>query len=141
MEVGILKTEIFFLNETIDELREELDDVLFDGEDELPPSRTNPDDDEWGDERDDCEECGKWVVGEGTVCDDCLGHKPTTYMVDPPSGWKFGFPKACTRGALDSAAELDLWLEENGYPEHEIRLWQNSPNYGCVPCRVWKYES
>lgn len=154
MEVGILKAEIDILNETIDELREELDDVLFDGEDELPPSRTNPDDeewgttppqphttvwdeDEWGDERDDCEECGRYLSPkEGVLCGDCLGHKPTTYMVDPPSGWKYGFPKVCRR-ALD-AADLDLWLEANGYPRKEIEFWQDAPKFGHVPCQVWK---
>ena len=33
-------------------------------------------------------------------------------MVDPPSGWKYGFPKP----APTKVENLRVWLEENGYP-------------------------
>jgi hypothetical protein len=37
-------------------------------------------------------------------------------MIDPPSGWKYGFPKVFPEG-VDDAAE---WLVANGYPQWEI---------------------
>jgi hypothetical protein len=57
--------------------------------------------------------------------------KTVTY-VDPPSGWKYGFPKA-----IPDARKKDLveWLVEEGYPRPEIeafgahfycRLWEES---------------
>jgi hypothetical protein len=37
--------------------------------------------------------------------------------IDPPSGWRYGFPKI-----WDPVAEPDIkvWLIANGYPEHEV---------------------
>ena len=38
-------------------------------------------------------------------------------MIDPPSGWKYGFPKPLP----DPKPENVLaWLVENGYPQSEI---------------------
>jgi hypothetical protein len=37
-------------------------------------------------------------------------------MIDPPSGWKYGFPKELPKGTKDTLA----WLVENGYPQKEI---------------------
>lgn len=39
-----------------------------------------------------------------------------TLMVDPPSGWKYGFPKAKPDDATDTIA----WLLSEGYPKSEI---------------------
>ena len=39
-----------------------------------------------------------------------------TLMVDPPSGWKYGFPKAKPDDATDTIA----WLLSEGYPQSEI---------------------
>ena len=39
-----------------------------------------------------------------------------TLMVDPPSGWKYGFPKA----KPDDATHLIAWLLSEGYPQSEI---------------------
>ena len=36
--------------------------------------------------------------------------------IDPPSGWKYGFPKVLPEGVDD----VMKWLVENGYPQHEI---------------------
>ncbi len=36
-----------------------------------------------------------------------------TLMVDPPEGWKYGFPKAIPLGTADVMA----WLIEQGYPQ------------------------
>lgn len=37
-------------------------------------------------------------------------------MIDPPSGWKYGFPKELPKG-VENVTE---WLIENGYPKSEI---------------------
>jgi hypothetical protein len=36
-------------------------------------------------------------------------------MVDPPSGWKYGFPKP-----LDKEKSYEQQLKEAGYPEEDI---------------------
>ena len=38
-------------------------------------------------------------------------------MIDPPSGWKYGFPKVLPKEAQGRNLE---WLVENGYPQSEI---------------------
>ena len=38
-------------------------------------------------------------------------------MIDPPSGWKYGFPKEIPEH-VDNTVQ---WLIENGYPEAEIK--------------------
>ena len=40
-------------------------------------------------------------------------------MVDPPGGWKYGFPKEYTPKYRQSYAD---WLAEQGYPKHDIPL-------------------
>ena len=37
-------------------------------------------------------------------------------MIDPPSGWKYGFPKVFPEDVIDT----EKWLVENGYPQTEI---------------------
>ena len=37
-------------------------------------------------------------------------------MIDPPSGWKYGFPKPLPEGVKS----IRKWLVENGYPQIEI---------------------
>lgn len=37
-------------------------------------------------------------------------------LIDPPSGWKYGFPKV----AWPIPEDTDKWLTENGYPQQEI---------------------
>jgi hypothetical protein len=39
-----------------------------------------------------------------------------TRIIDPPSGWKYGFPKPIPNDIKDTEA----WLIENGYPQEEI---------------------
>jgi len=38
------------------------------------------------------------------------------HYIDPPSGWKYGFPKVLPEG-VENVME---WLVENGYPQWEI---------------------
>ena len=40
----------------------------------------------------------------------------TILMCDPPSGWKYGFPKPIP----ESVEDVKDWLVENGYPQEEI---------------------
>lgn len=41
--------------------------------------------------------------------------KPKKF-IDPPSGWKYGFPKEVP----DDIEDTNQWLIENGYPKEEI---------------------
>lgn len=43
--------------------------------------------------------------------------KPERLMIDPPNGWKYGFPKVIPKEHQHRALD---WLVENGYPRHEI---------------------
>jgi len=36
--------------------------------------------------------------------------------IDPPGGWKYGFPKPMP----DKVEDLNQWLVDNGYPKSEI---------------------
>ena len=40
----------------------------------------------------------------------------TRLMIDPPSGWKYGFPKELPTGVVN----VNEWLVDNGYPQKEI---------------------
>lgn len=42
----------------------------------------------------------------------------TKRLVDPASGWKYGFPKECPIDVVD----LRQWLIDNGYPENKVDL-------------------
>lgn len=53
-------------------------------------------------------------------------------MIDPPSGWKYGFPKV-----FDCPDNKDLfeWLVENGYPKAAIESYGDH-----FYCRYWTQE-
>ena len=38
-------------------------------------------------------------------------------IIDPPSGWKYGFPKPIPE---DRRKDSMVWLVEQGYPQEEI---------------------
>ena len=60
--------------------------------------------------------------------------KKTVRMIDPPSGWKYGFPKAMP-GVFDTWEEQRTWLVSEGYPQKEI------DSYGDhFYCRYWEQE-
>ena len=50
-------------------------------------------------------------------------------MIDPPSGWKYGFPKPFDPKPGQSTED---WLVENGYPPEEVAQWPNGVWY-----RTW----
>jgi len=41
-------------------------------------------------------------------------------IYDPPSGWKYGFPKAIPESVQSGEKTMRDWLLESGYPEEEI---------------------
>lgn len=51
-------------------------------------------------------------------------------IVDPPSGWLYGFPKVMPDG-LDTEEKRIQWFLDNGYPQREIDM--GSLNH----CRFW----
>lgn len=54
---------------------------------------------------------------------------PKLTYIDPPSGWRYGFPKVFPDGVQD----VKCWLIDNGYPEAEILA---SGKY--FNCRFWQ---
>ena len=44
--------------------------------------------------------------------------KKIVTMCDPPSGWKYGFPKAVPENLKDE--DFMAWLVSEGYPQKEI---------------------
>lgn len=51
-------------------------------------------------------------------------------IVDPPSGWKYGFPRPLIWA--DEKETFEEFLLRNGYPQHEI------DNGGAKYCRYWE---
>lgn len=50
--------------------------------------------------------------------EDAIFEKGT--LIDPPSGWKYGFPKFLPNNWKENDFDLRNWLIENGYPEKEV---------------------
>lgn len=44
-------------------------------------------------------------------------------IIDPPSGWKYGFPREVPKYLTDE--EFKQWLLDCGYPEKHIELALN----------------
>ncbi len=51
-----------------------------------------------------------------------------TTMIDPPGGWRYGFPKPTPPEGTD----LRAWLLEHGYPEKDIDLALKHSRYWSV---------
>ena len=54
------------------------------------------------------------------------------HYIDPPAGWKYGFPKVLPEGVTNTIE----WLLENGYPQHEIDACGDH-----FYCRHWYEET
>jgi hypothetical protein len=54
-------------------------------------------------------------------------------VIDPPSGWKYGFPKAVPAGVMKNDSLLRLWFAGEGYPIDEIDLAMKHSRY-------WEFE-
>ena len=53
-------------------------------------------------------------------------------FIDPPEGWKYGFPKVLP----DNIDNISDWLVEQGYPKEKIA------SYGIhFYCRYWETEN
>jgi len=52
--------------------------------------------------------------------------------IDPPEGWKYGFPKVLPKDTVDVRA----WLIEEGYPKDLIESYGKQFN-----CRMWYSET
>jgi len=56
----------------------------------------------------------------------------TVTMIDPPEGWRYGFPKPIPEGVTDTTA----WLIEQGYPKEVVAA------YGVhFFCRYWEEDN
>ncbi len=55
-----------------------------------------------------------------------------TTIIDPPSGWKYGFPKPIPE---DRKNDVLVWLVEQGYPQLEIDNLGDYFHY-----RFWKED-
>ena len=51
-------------------------------------------------------------------------------MIDPPSGWKYGFPKPIPDDRINDQLK---WLVEEGYPQKEIDILGE-----YFFCRTWE---
>ena len=58
--------------------------------------------------------------------------KKKVLMIDPPSGWLYGFPKVLPDPKPESMHE---WLVGNGYPQEEIDKMKE-----YFYCRYWETE-
>lgn len=47
--------------------------------------------------------------------------KKIVVMCDPPSGWKYGFPKALPEHCIDNYKAKIEWMISEGYPEKTIK--------------------
>lgn len=84
----------------------------------------------------------QYPTGKNTCCGGELKEKPgvwidtvnyvkalefnkTHLIIDPPSGWKYGFPKPISKDEYDSLGTggLNAWLVTNGYPLKEIESY------------------
>jgi hypothetical protein len=54
------------------------------------------------------------------------------FIVDPPSGWKYGFPKEVPKEVFESE-KFKEWLIEQGYPEKDV-------DFAVKYSRYWKEE-
>ena len=67
-----------------------------------------------------------------------------TVWIDPPNGWRYGFPKAIpvqTKANGDDA--IKAWLLLNGYPQYELdngghrwRIWSDISTLGKALLRL-----
>ena len=58
-------------------------------------------------------------------------------MCDPPSGWKYGFPKPVHEEYHTLGSDFDViaWLRAEGYPQEEIDACGDH-----FYCRYWEIE-
>lgn len=59
-------------------------------------------------------------------------------IVDPPEGWKYGFPKPIPEDIIKTRQSFEAWLIEQGYPIDELgfavkysRYWETDDETNC----------
>lgn len=57
----------------------------------------------------------------------CITNK---IYIDPPEGWKYGFPKECPKEYKDKFV-LEKWLIEHGYPANLIKYYKETDSFFC----------
>ena len=72
------------------------------------------------------------IVGSNPTCATKQSMKKTVTMIDPPSGWMYGFPKAVPDDVDMFGDKLIAWLIEEGYPSDKTELLNR--------CRYWQQE-
>jgi hypothetical protein len=41
-------------------------------------------------------------------------------IIDPPEGWRYGFPKPVPDGYVKNETLMRIWLQDQGYPTKDI---------------------
>jgi hypothetical protein len=57
--------------------------------------------------------------------------KDQIIVIDPPSGWKYGFPKILPN-YIKGSDLLSNWLLDNGYPQEDIELALKHSRYWSI---------
>jgi hypothetical protein len=57
------------------------------------------------------------------------------YLVDPPDGWRYGFPKLYEGDFNNLQKELVDWLKKNGYPVDDIGREVARKHTRIIKCR------
>lgn len=66
------------------------------------------------------------------------------YIIDPPYGWKYGFPKPLPNNSwfevngqfgIVEGFDVQAWLVEEGYPQKEINFFGDKFYYRTWPNR------
>jgi hypothetical protein len=50
-------------------------------------------------------------------------------IIDPPSGWQYGFPKPVPDDVLKSKRLLRVWLIKQGYPAEDLEMAMKHSRY------------
>jgi hypothetical protein len=130
--MGTRDEEIAGLKQQISDLKDELDALskdhegystgLVNDEGEFGDCYDDDDEDEDYEDEDYEDECPS-VSARNPHLNGSVG----AIMVDPPSGWKYGFPKILKEVGfiLDTHPNrgMNSWLFVNGYPLEEIAIW------------------
>lgn len=59
------------------------------------------------------------------------------YTIDPPEGWRYGFPKAVTEEEYNKITDLKEWCVSNHYPRDVAISYGEHFNIGIsgpIPC-------
>lgn len=59
------------------------------------------------------------------------------WTIDPPKGWKYGFPKSVTNEEYKSIKDFKQWSIDNGYPKEIAEQYKDHFNVGIsgpIPC-------